>query len=336
VNVAERARALRGLLPASRYRPPASHGRRVEAPGHYAGLLRIGHETIAITTDTVGTKVLLAEEMGRWEEVGEDVVGVNVNDLASMGARTAGLVDVIVCARPDSAAFRGIGRGLLRGLRRAECSLLGGETAIVPSIVRGIDLGGTAFGFYPEGRSPVTGSAIRPGDVILGIPSEGVHANGFTLIRRLLRRRSVDLRRPRPGGKTAIGRELLRPTRIYTRATDAVADDRGLHGLAHLSGGGVRNLVRLRRDVRYVLDAWPDPPDLFRWVQQLGEVADREMFQTFNMGIGFAVVAARHRASDLLHLLGSAGAGDTQVIGHVERGHGVELPTLGLRYEGYQ
>ncbi len=170
---------------------------------------------------------------------------------------------------------------------------------------------------------------------MLGIPSHGVHANGFTLIRELLRKRSVDPRRPRPGGRDAVGRELLRPTRIYTRAVDAIADDSGVHGLAHLSGGGVRNLVRLRADVRFVLDAWPTPPGLFGWIQALGGIADQEMFQTFNMGVGFAVVAAKSRLATLRRQLGSAGARDALVIGHVESGDGVELPGFGLRYEGY-
>jgi len=216
--------ALAALLAEVSYRPPPSSGRLVDAPGHYAGLIRIGRETIAVTTDTVGTKVKLAAQLGRWEEVGEDIVGVNVNDLASVGARPAGLVDTILCHHPDPEAFRGIGRGLDRGLRAARCALLGGETAVVPEIVDGIDLGATAFGFFPRGRGPILGSSIRPGDRLLGIPSSGVHANGLTLLRRLLAEGSVDLLRPRPGAERPIGEEILTPTRIYSRVADALAD----------------------------------------------------------------------------------------------------------------
>lgn len=331
----ETSRALARLIRAARYRPPAGHGRPLDAPGHYAGFVRIGRETLAVTTDTVGTKVLLAEELGRWEEVGEDIVGVNVNDLASVGARTAGLVDVILTERPEPRAFEAIGRGLGRGLRKAECALLGGETAVVPSIVRGTDLGGTAVGFFPGARRPVTGSRIRPGDTVLGIPSNGVHANGFTLIRRLMKDRSVDLRRPRPGGRGPVGRELLRPTRIYTRAADAVADEPGVHGLAHISGGGVRNLVRLHRQVRFVLDEWPKVPGLFRWLQALGRVSDEEMFQTFNMGIGFVVAVASEHLAETRRRLARAGAPDAVPIGHVERGTGITLPSWKLSYTGY-
>jgi len=327
--------ALAALLEAARYRPPPSHGKPLDAPGHYAGFVRIGRETLAVTTDTVGTKVLVAESVGRWEEVGEDIVGVNVNDLAAVGARPAGLVDTILCARPDTERFRAIGRGLGRGLRAAECALLGGETAVVPDVVRGLDLGATAIGFFPRGRRPVTGATIRPGDVLLGVPSNGLHANGFTLVRRLLRERSVDLLRPRPGAELPVGQELLAPTRIYSGLADRIADRGEIHGLAHLSGGGVRNLVRLHPRVAFVLDAWPEVPPLFRWVQQLGGISDEEMFQTFNMGIGFVVVAARARLSETRRRLARAGAPDAVPLGHVERGRGVRLPGLGLSYEGY-
>ena len=327
--------ALGVLLDEVTYRPPPSAGRLVEAPGHYAGLLRIGRETIAVTTDTVGTKTKLAAELGRWEEVGEDIVGVNVNDLASVGARTAGLVDTILCPRPDSTAFRGIGKGLNRGLRLARCSLLGGETAVVPEIVDGIDLGATAFGFFPRGRRPILGAAIRPGDRLLGVPSSGVHANGLTLIRRLLKERSVDLLRPRAGGDRPVGEEILTPTRIYSVVGDVLADSPATHGLAHLSGGGVRNLVRLHPKVAFVLDRWPETPPLFRWIQQLGGLSDEEMFQTFNMGIGFVLVVSSTRLAETRRRLARAGAPDAVEIGHVTRGLGVSVPAYGLSFEGY-
>jgi len=288
-----------------------------------------------VTTDTVGTKVKLAAQLGRWEEVGEDLVGVNVNDLASVGARPAGLVDTILCGRPDPEAFRAIGKGLDRGLRAARCSLLGGETAIVPEIVEGIDLGATAIGFFPRGRRPVLGAAIRPGDRILGIPSSGVHANGLTLLRRLLEERSVDLLRPRARADRPVGEEILEPTRIYSVTADALAGVPTTHGLAHLSGGGVRNLARLHPKVAFVLDHWPEVPPLFEWIQGLGGLSDEEMFQTFNMGIGFVLVVASSRLAETRRRLARAGAADALEIGHVERGTGVSVPAHGLSFEGY-
>jgi phosphoribosylformylglycinamidine cyclo-ligase len=335
VDVSTRSLALAALLAAVKYRSPPAHGRPVAAPGHYAGLIRIGRETVAITTDTVGTKVLLAERLGRWEEVGEDLVAVNVNDLAAMGARPAALVDTILCALPDPQAFRAIGRGLDRGLRAARCALVGGETAVVPDLVRATDLGGTALGFFPRGRRPITGARIRPGDRILGLPSTGIHANGFTLVRKLLAESRIDLASPRPRATVPVGEELLRPTRIYSAVADALADRPEVHGLAHLSGGGVRNLVRLHPKVAFVLDRWPAVPSLFPWIASLGGLPDEEMYQTFNMGVGFALVVAREHLAETRRRLARAGAPDSVEIGHVERGVGVSLPPLGLRYLGY-
>ncbi len=307
----------------------------MDLPGHFAGLVRIGGETIAATTDTVGTKVLLADRMGRWEEVGEDTVAINVNDLAAVGARPAGIVDTIVCARPEEARFRAIGRGLHRGLAAARCSLLGGETAVVPDLVHDIDLGATAIGFFPGGRRPVTGRAIRPGDRVIGIPSSGAHANGFTLIRRILSESRVDPHRPRPGSRVPLGVELLRPTRTYSETVDALADRPEVHGLAHLSGGGVRNLVRLHPKVRFELDRWPPVPPLFGWMQETGGIAVSEMFQTFNMGIGFALVVSGGSVASVLRRLARAGAPDALEIGRVVSGRGVAVPPWGLDYAGY-
>jgi phosphoribosylformylglycinamidine cyclo-ligase len=205
----------------------------------------------------------------------------------------------------------------------------------VPSIVQGTDLGATAFGFFPRGRQPVTGERIRPGDVIVGVPSNGPHANGFTLVRKLVREAAIDLDRPRPGGSVGVGEELLAPTRIYTEIAEAIAGRTETHGLAHLSGGGVRNLVRLHPRVAFVLDAWPEPPPLFDWLQTLGSISDEEMFQTFNMGVGFAIVTARTHLAETRRRLARAGAPDARVIGRVERGSGVRVPGRGLEYAGY-
>jgi len=335
VDLAGRDVALRELLRAARYRAPPSHGRPIDAPGHFAGFVRVGRETIAVTTDTVGTKVLLAEELGRWEEVGEDLVAINVNDLAAVGARPSAVVDTILCGRSSPAVFRAIGRGIHRGLFSARCSLVGGETALVGEIVSGIDLGATAVGFFPGSRRPILGDRIRPGDRLLGLRSSGFHANGFTLLRRLLREGSVALGRPRPGAKVPLGRELLAPTRTYSDVVDRVADLPGVVGLAHISGGGVRNLSRLRSGVRFLLDSWPAPPPLFSWVQALGGIEEREMYQTFNMGIGFVLVVRSGREHEIRRQLTRLGAGKIVPLGTVTTGSGVELPHLGIRYQGY-
>ena len=335
VDRGEVSEALSALLAGVRYRPPASSGHRLDLPGHYAGIVRIGRESIAVTTDTVGTKVLLAEQLGAWEGIGEDAVAVNVNDLAAVGARPFGLVDCISCDHPRPAAFAAIGRGLDRGLRAAKCALLGGETAVVPDIVTGVDVGGTALGFFPGRRRPVTGDRIRPGDVVLGLGASGFHANGFTLVRRLLTKAGPDLAQRVPGERRPLGRALLAPTRIYVGASEAVADDPGVHGLAHISGGGVRNLVRLHPRVRFVLDAWPAPSGLFRWAQEVGHIAPSELYQTFNVGIGFVVVARRAAVPGVTARLRRAGFPDARPVGRVEPGVGVSVPAQGLEFSGY-
>lgn len=327
--------ALGALLSQVRYVPPPSSGRLLPARGHFAGLVRIGAETLALTTDTVGTKVALAEAAGRFDDLGEDLVAVNVNDLAAVGARPVGLLDTIVCRTIDAEILRGIGRGLNRGIRTARCHLLGGETAVVGEQVQGWEIGGTAVGYFPRGRDPILGRRLRVGDRLIGLSSFGFHANGYTLIRKILSERSVDLMAQRPGGRAPIVRELLRPTRIYSGIVDQIADEPSLHGLAHLSGGGVRNLVRLHEDRSFVLDRWPRPPTLFRWIQELGGLSDYEMFQTFNMGVGFVLAVAAGTSEEWLRRLARAGAPDARVVGHVARGEGVTVPRWDLSFEGY-
>ncbi len=304
-------------------------------PGHFAGLVRVGRETLAVTTDTVGTKTILAEATGRWEEVGVDAVAINVNDLAAVGARPIGLVDVISCRRAEPSVFAQLGRGIDRGLREAGCILLGGETAIVPELLAGVDVGGTAVGYFPRGRRPVTGASIRPGDWILGLRADGLHSNGFTLARRIVRDAHADWNRPRPGARRALAVEFLTPTRIYVRASEALAGVPGVTGLAHISGGGVRNLPRLHGRVRYVLDGWPAPAGLFDWLGRTGDVSATELYQTFNMGIGFVAIVRPRALAVALRRLRRAGYAEARVVGHVARGHGVELPHLGVEYTGY-
>jgi phosphoribosylformylglycinamidine cyclo-ligase len=157
----------------------------------------------------------------------------------------------------------------------------------------------------------------------------------LTLVRRLLKERNVDLLRPRPGGPRPVGEEILTPTRIYSGVGDALADHGPTHGMAHLSGGGVRNLVRLHPKVSFHLDHWPEVPALFRWIQKLGGLSDEEMFQTFNMGVGFVLVVGRNRLAETRRRLARAGAPDAVEIGRVEKGSGVQLPAFGLSYQGY-
>jgi phosphoribosylformylglycinamidine cyclo-ligase len=331
----EVAVALGRLLAAARYTAPPSSGRPLKLPGHYAGLVRIGRETVAITTDNVGTKLLLARTLDRWEEVGEDVVAVNVNDLAAVGARPAALVDYIAVQTPIAHVFEGIGKGIARGLKEARCNLVGGESSVVPDLVKSVDLSGTALGFFPRGRAPVTGAQLKVGDVLLGLPSSGFHANGYTLLRRLIEEYAVDITAPLPGDSVPLGQRLLAPVRIYTRAVEALCDAKLPVAFAHISGRGVRNLVRLSGKVQFTLDRLPAPSGLFRWVQDLSQLTSSELYQTFNMGIGFVVAVRPTKVEQALAVLRRSGEKGASVIGKVERGRGVLLAADGTRFESY-
>ncbi len=329
------SRSLRGFLRAVRPPRPSGHGRLRLGPGHFSGLVQVGRETLALTTDGVGTKVLLAEQLDRWEEVGEDLVAVNVNDLSAVGARPLALLDYLAMPRPEERILRAIGRGVGRGLRRARCGLVGGETAVVPELHRAPDLSGTALGYFPPGRPPVTGERIRPGDVALGLPSSGFHANGYTLVRRLVEREGLRLGSPLPGGGAPLGRRLLAPSRIYTPAVEALLAEKIPVGLAHVTGGGVRNLARLRSGVGFLLEGWPKPSGLFRWVADLSGLGPEELYQTFNMGVGFVVVVRSSSVDRALATLARAGEPKVWVLGRAVATPGVHLPALGVRYEGY-
>ena len=329
------SRSLRGFLRAVHPPRPSGHGRLKLGPGHFSGLLQVGRETLAITTDGVGTKVLLAEQLDRWEEVGEDLVAVNVNDLSAVGARPLALLDYLAMPRPEERVLRAIGRGVGRGLRRAGCGLVGGETAVVPELHRAPDLSGTALGYFPPGRPPVTGERIRPGDVALGLPSSGFHANGYTLVRRLVERAGLSLRSPLPGGGLPLGRRLLAPSRIYTRGLEALLAERLPVGLAHVTGGGARNLARLNPKVGFRLDGWPPPRGLFRWVADLSGLGAEELYQTFNMGVGFVVVVRPSHVDRARAVLARSGERNVSILGRAVASPGVHLSGLGVRYEGY-
>lgn len=327
--------SLSALLKGVRYRPPSSSGSMVDLPGHFAAVLKIGREHIAMTTDGVGTKLLLAQSLGRWEEMGQDVVAVNVNDLCAVGARPAAFLDTISCRQPDTAVFAALGRGLDRALRESRCALAGGETAVVPDLVQGLDLSGTAIGFFPKGRKPVTGAQLRSGDVLIGLPSTGFHANGYTLVRRLLETSGVSLAEHITGERLPLGRLLLAPSRIYVGAIEALLGAKLAVGLAHITGGGYRNLIRLHPKFEFHLDAFPQPQGLFQWVEAISELPAYELYQTFNMGYGFVVAVHPKDEEAALDLLAENGEPKARVLGHVRPGHGVRLPDAEVHYNDY-
>jgi phosphoribosylformylglycinamidine cyclo-ligase len=274
--------------------------RVVPLPGHYASVLRIeGRLALAMGTDGVGTKMVVAERLDRFETIGIDCVAMNVNDLICVGAEPIAMVDFILCDRADPAVTAQIGAGLRRGAELAGIEIPGGEIAQVGEIVNGWELGGTAIGIVGVDEI-VDGGRIEPGDALIGLPSSGLHSNGYTLARKALDELGLDddrLGRP-------LGEVLLEPTEIYVRAVlDLLRSRVDVRGLAHITGDGLNNLLRLRAPVGYRIDDPLPVPGVFDLIAELGDVSEEEMYEVFNMGCGFICVVAARDADDALALL---------------------------------
>jgi phosphoribosylformylglycinamidine cyclo-ligase len=258
--------------------------------GYFANVVDVHGHGIAISTDGVGSKTMIASMLGRYDTVGIDCVAMNVNDVVCVGATPVSLVDYIAVDKADAAMLDAISVGLAEGAKRAGVSISGGETAQLPDIVHGFDLAGTAIGHVALDRI-VVGAHVRAGDAVIGIESNGVHSNGFSLVRHVfLKEQQVPLSHRFSDLDRTLGEELLRPTHIYVReALDLLAAVK-VKALAHITSDGFLNLTRVQAPVGYVLDALPPAPPIFSLIKRLGEVDDSNMFAVFNMGVGFCAV----------------------------------------------
>ena len=307
-------------------------GRPLTRIGHFTGLVEFGKYALSLCTDGVGTKLIVANEMRKWDTVGIDCVAMNVNDMICIGAEPVAFVDYFAIESYDHEVARQIGIGLNRGARMANVSIIGGEVAVLPEIVKNFDLAGTCFGVV-ERKKVIDGRAIRPGDVIIGLPSRGIHSNGLTLARRLLRDAALTVFDPVGASSQRWGPALLEPTAIYVRPVLKVLQTATVHGMAHITGGGVRNIVRLKPSVEFSITEPLEPHTLFRELQALGGIEDAEMYQTFNMGMGFAIVAPEEEAKPIVQSLRPAVR--ARVVGVVRKGRGVGVPPLDLHWDAY-
>ncbi|GAB3322065.1 phosphoribosylformylglycinamidine cyclo-ligase [Haloplanus rallus] len=291
-----------------------------EGTGDYAGLLDIGDRYLGLATDGVGTKLLVAEALGDYSTVGIDCIAMNANDLVAAGVRPVAFVDYLAVDEPDEDFAEQVGEGLAVGAERAGIELVGGETAVMPEVITGLDLAGTCAGL--AAKEAVFPGQAEVGDALVGVPSSGIHSNGLTLAREAVTRQG-SYTDPCPfGDYDRLGDALLEPTRIYTDLLDPMREH-GVHAAAHVTGGGWTNLDRLG-DARYVVEEPFDPQPVFDFVQEAGNVADEEMYRTFNMGTGFVAALDRSDAESL------AAAVDGRVIGRVESGSGVSVRGLDL------
>jgi len=277
--------------------------------GHYAGLIDLGEFALAMTTDGVGTKLIIADAMKKWDTVGIDCIAMNVNDLYVMGVEPLAFVDYISIEKPDDELIRQVMIGLDEGARQANISIIGGETAALPDIIKGFDLAGTCVGFVGK-DSVVTGDSINIGDAVIGLPSSGVHSNGYSLVRKVIENMNLKYTDPLPYDKSrTIGAELLTPTRIYAEVVP-IFRKYPVKGMAHITGGGLMNLRRITQYGFDFHDPLPVPP-VFPWLQKLGNIDDAEMYRTFNMGMGYVIIASKEDAGAIVKMT------DGRIVGRI-------------------
>lgn len=295
--------------------------------GHFANIIDLGSVWIAVSTDGVGSKSLIAQWMGKYDTIGIDCVASNVNDVLCVGAEPLSMVDYLAIHSVDGHAIEEIGKGLREGARQAKISISGGEISQMPDVISqhgpgmGFDLDGTCVGSLEPGTA-VTGELIRKGDIIIGLPSSGVHCNGLSLARRAFQ---IDGDRPEnlhaylPELGRSIGEELLTPALIYVGPVMAIREAGiKLKGLVHVTSGGFLKLPRLAADVGYVIDKLPDPHPIFKLIQQRAPepVRDEEMYENFNMGVGFCLIVAPEEETRVLDVTARHGL-DAMKIGYV-------------------
>lgn len=291
--------------------------------GHFSGIVRITDElALALSCDGVGTKIMVADALGKYDTIGIDLVAMNANDIICVGAEPLVLLDYLAMEKPDPEVSGEIGKGLAKGAETAGVSIVGGELATLPEMVRGIDLAGMMMGAVPVDRI-ISGADISEGDVVLGLESTGIHSNGLTLARKVLLG-EYDINDEVFDGRS-VGEELLEPTRIYVREALSLIKKIGLKGLANITGGGLENLTRLT-DLGYVIDFLPEPQAIFGEIQRLGGVSDEEMYRTFNMGVGFAVIVPRAEVDDAIDALDKLGT-KAWAIGRVTKRVGIRVET---------
>jgi phosphoribosylformylglycinamidine cyclo-ligase len=313
-------------------------GRRtVPLPGHYAAVVEVAPNLgIAIGTDGVGSKLIVAERTGRYDTVGIDCVAMNVNDVVCVGAEPIALLDYLAVEEADPEVFAAIGRGLAAGAEQAGVEIPGGEVAVLPELIRGhpspggLDLTAACFGTVAL-DAIVTGAACAPGDALLGLPSSGLHSNGYTLARRALEPLGLDARPPALGG-ASVADALLEPTVIYVRAVlDLLRSGLPVLGLAHITGGGLANLRRLNAEVGFAVEAPLPVPPVFDLVAAEAEVADAEMWSVFNMGCGFCAVVPEAAADEAVAVLGARHPGTARIGTVTDAPGAVGVPSLGVR-----
>lgn len=296
---------------------------------HFTGLIDFGEYALSLCTDGVGSKVLIANELQNWKTVGIDCIAMNVNDLICIGAEPLAFVDYLALEKPDEKIAEEIGIGLAKGAELANITIIGGETATLPEVVNGFDLAGTCLG-YVKKDNIITGENICVGDIIIGLKSSGIHSNGLTLARKVFQSNRKSYFDEFLNSNKTIGEILLKPTKIYVKEVLEIIKNFNIKGLANITGGGLRNINRLKKNIQYKITNPFDPQEIFKEIQRLGNIDDKEMYQTFNMGMGFCLIVDINDVEDVLASLNRNIY--ARIVGEIVNGIGVNFEPLGLMY----
>jgi phosphoribosylformylglycinamidine cyclo-ligase len=262
-------------------------GESITDIGHFSGIVKLDEKkALALASDGVGTKILVANTLSKYDTIGIDLIAMNANDIICSGAEPVTMMDYIAVEKHDPAVTGEIAKGLTAGAEMAGISISGGELATLPEVINDIDLAGFMIGIVDIDKI-ITGKDIKPGDAIVGLESSGIHSNGLTLARKALFGKYGPSEKI--FGERGVAEELLLPTRIYVKEVLEIIDKVKVKGLANITGGGLGNLARLT-DLGFYIDNLPEPQDVFKEIQKAGNVAEKEMYRTFNMGVGFCAV----------------------------------------------
>lgn len=277
--------------------------------GGFSGMVALpseGYEEPVLVsgTDGVGTKLLIAQGLDRHDTIGIDLVAMCVNDIVCQGADPLFFLDYIATGHLDPEKMAAIVSGVVTGCKEAQCSLIGGETAEMPGMYErdSYDLAGFAVGIVDR-KNIITGERIQAGDVAIGLPSSGVHSNGFSLVRLILEKNDLSYSDPYPYSDQSIGEVLLTPTTLYAQTIQSLRQRVDIKGIAHITGGGlIENLPRILPDgLGVTVDTHKLPVlDIFAYLQDLGQVQREEMFATFNMGVGMVLVVSKDQVDSVL------------------------------------
>ena len=328
VSIDQKSSAIKALVDKLEYKRNGI-GQNVRLPGLFASLIDFGDRYITLATDGVGTKLMIAEALNKWDTVGIDCIAMNVNDTICVNAEPTSFVDYIAIDKPNEEITREIGKGLQKGAELSNMEIVGGEIAVLPEIVNGVDLSGTCLGYVAKDRI-ITGETCEEGDLIVALKSSGIHSNGLTLARKIVEANNIGWNDSISGLSKSIGEELLTPTEIYVKQVLEITSQFKVHGLVDITGGGLRNILRMRKGLQYVISDPVKPAPIFTKLQELGEVEDKEIYQTLNMSMGFTIIAPADDAEQIAKKYSNA-----EIVGRVQKGDGVLLEPGNILYDHY-